>query len=171
MAAQCKVCKHPEINRINEMLITGVSTVKIGKLFNLNDRAVRNHREKHLPKSLVKAQQFKEQSAANDLVERLDEIYIKAWDLLLKAEQNGSFQPAVGALREARQTTELFARVIGELKSGTTVNVLYNPEFVQVRGLIYKALLPYPEARQAVITALDDETGVIDGECEELDQT
>lgn len=165
---RCKVCKHPDINEINEKLVSGISPREMADKYNLNHMSLYRHKEKHLPLTLIKAQQLQEQDAADDLLARVELIYEKAWDLVNKAETKGSFQPAVGALKEARSCLELIGKLLGEIKSGTTVNVLYNPEFIQVRQTITQALEPYPDARQAVVRALE-EGEAIDAEYRDVD--
>ena len=154
---KCSVCQHNEINAINEKLVSGVSPRNLAKDYGLNHMALYRHKDNHLPKTLVKAKQVEEQTAADDLLDRVETIYNQAWQLMEKAEHEGKYQPAVSALKEARNSLELIGKLIGQLKTGTEINITYNTEFIAVRGAIYKALLPYPEARQAVIQALDNE--------------
>ncbi len=178
VSAKCKTCQHPEINKINEQLISGVPVREVAKQHGLNHMSVNRHRENHLPKTLVKAQALQEQSAADELLERVESIYDEAWKLVKKAESDGKYQPAVGALKEARNSLELIGKLIGQLKTGTEINITYNTEFIAVRGAIYNALLPYPEARKAVVEALNQELDhddqallpeVIEGEYQEWD--
>jgi len=86
-----------------------------------------------------------------------------------KAESDGKYQPAVSAIKEARSSLELIAKMIGELRTGTTINLNYNQEFIQVRTLIVEALQPHPEAKQAVLAALDGGGVIVDAEYEETD--
>lgn len=164
---KCSVCKHRDLNEINEKLVSGVSPKAMAEQYDLHHMSLYRHKEKHLPKVLVKAQALQERETADQLLARVEAIHEKAWDLVSKAEAKGSFQPAVGALKEARSCLELIGKLLGELKTGTTVNIMYNPEFIQVRHVITEALQPYPEARQAVVKAL--ETEVIDVEYSEVD--
>ncbi len=167
ISTRCSVCNHPDINEINEKLVSGVSPKVMAESYSLGVMALYRHKEKHLPQTLVKAKALKEESAADDLLDRVEEIYTKAWELMDKAESDGKYQPAVSALKEARSCLELTGKLIGELKTGHTYNLIYNPEFIQVRHQIYDALLPYPEARQAVVNALESE--VIDIDHSEID--
>ncbi len=167
--AKCKTCQHPEINRINEMLVSGVSSYKVAEKFNLKDRGVRLHREKHLPKTLVKAKKLKEESAADELLARVEQIHDKAISIMEQAEQNRKYSSAVGALREARQCLELVGRLVGELKSGHTINIHYNPEWILIRGTIFEVLEEYPEARAKLVDRLqliegEEEAEIIEGD-------
>lgn len=161
---RCKVCRHPDINEINEKLVSGISPREMAEKYNLNYMSLYRHKESHLPLTLIKAQKLQEQNAADDLLDRVESIYNKAWDLMTKAEAKGSFQPAVGALREARSCLELIGKLVGELKTGSTVNIHYNPQWVELRGTIFSALEDFPEARLKLAERLSEVEEVIDGD-------
>jgi hypothetical protein len=80
----------------------------------------------------------------------------RAERIFLKAEKSGDDRIALAALREARGTVELLAKLAGELKEGPTVNVLVSPQYQILQQTIIQSLSPYPEARAAVAKALKD---------------
>lgn len=164
---KCSVCQHAEVNNINEKMIAGASVRSLAEEYELGLMSLQRHRTGHLPKALVKAKELQEIDAADRLLDRVEDLYNKALNIMGKAEADGKFQPAVSAIKEARSSLELIAKMIGQIKTGHTINITYNQEFIEVRQQIHQALLPYPEARQAVIKALDGE--VIDVEHEEVD--
>lgn len=51
--------------------------------------------------------------------------------------------------------TELLARIIGQLKDPAVLNLTVHVEWIQLRGVILRALDPYPDARLAVAEALE----------------
>ena len=57
------------------------------------------------------------------------------------------------ALAQLRPQAELLARLEGKLKD-SPINILINPEWLQVRGALMKALESFPDARAAVASAL-----------------
>ena len=65
---------------------------------------------------------------------------------------------AVQAIRAVAQVLELQAKILGEIRAETQVNVgievLNSPEWGRVVSVVTGALLPYPEARAAVADAL-----------------
>ena len=167
ISSRCSICKHLEVDTINARLVAGVSPATLADQFGVGKMALHRHKANHLPQVLVRSQHLKEADAADNLLEQVQSIYDKAWDIVNRADSEGKFAPAVGALKECRSCLELIGKLLGEIKSGTTVNILYNPEFIQVRQTITEALRPYPEARLAVVKALDEEA--IDGEYTERD--
>ena len=164
---KCSICTHEELNNINARLASGASVRSLAAEYDLGRMALQRHRANHLPKAMVKARELQEADAADKLLEKVQGLYDRAMTIMDKAEESGKFSPAVSAIKEARSTLELIGKLIGELKTGTEINITYNQEFIQVRQLITNALLPYPEAREAVVRALEGE--VIDVEHEEVD--
>lgn len=52
----------------------------------------------------------------------------KSYQLLAQAEAAGDLRTALVAVREARSTVELLARLAGELAEGVVVSVLVSPQ-------------------------------------------
>jgi len=104
---------------------------------------------------LLKSEAAKEQANADDLMgdvremlERLEFFMDKAED----AEDGEAFKDYLG---EWRQGKALLAKVAGLLQQEGQVNIYYNPQWIQIENTIINALQPYPEAREAVASALE----------------
>jgi hypothetical protein len=152
---KCLVCTSEDKDAINAKLIAGLSVRAVGEEYNISKSAISYHRTKHLPRDLVKSKQLAEVDAANQLVERIESLYERALKLLNVAEKDRKFAPAVSAIREARASLELLARISGELKSGTHLTLIYSPQWVELRQVLVQALEPFPEARAVVVDALE----------------
>lgn len=152
----CKVCNHDERNTIDEKLIAGVPLRDLEQSYDVGRMSLSRHREKHLPKTLIKAQALKEQSAADALLERVEGLFDQAQDLLKTAKENGKYAPAVAAVKECRANLELIGRLLGELKTGTHISIHYNPQWVELRSTIYDVLKEFPEARFALVERLNE---------------
>ena len=59
---------------------------------------------------------------------------------------------------DAGGKTALAGANLGELREGTTVNILLTPEYQVLRSTILHTLTPYPEARIAIAMALTNES-------------
>jgi hypothetical protein len=162
---KCTVCTHEDVNLINERLISGLSVRKIAEEFDLDRMAVQRHRTNHLPHELVKSKKLQEMEAADSLIERIEGLYSKAIELITIAEQDKKYAPAVGAIKEARSSLELLAKISGELKTGTVVNITYSNQWVDLRRVLINVLEPYPEIATKVVEALEEaeKVEVIDG--------
>ena len=53
-----------------------------------------------------------------------------------------------------RQQTELLAKLLGQLKEGTTINLLLSPDWLKLRTAILRALESFPDARLALASAI-----------------
>jgi len=162
---KCLVCTSPDKDAINEKMIAGLSVRKLAEEYDISKSAMAAHRSNHLPALMVKAKQLNEVDSATRLVEQIEKLYMRAYQIIDKAEQKEKFAPAVAAIREARGSLELLAKISGDLKSGTHLTLIYSPQWITLRQVLVKALEPFPDARAKVIEALEvhelDET--IDG--------
>ena len=162
---QCKVCNHEEVNTINQKLVSGVPLRDLEKAYDIGRMSLSRHREKHIPQTLAKAQAVKEQTAADDLLNRVESLFDQSQELMNVARQNGKYSPAVSAIKECRSCLELIGRLLGELKSGVHIDIHYNPQWIELRSTIYDALKPYPDARRALVERLEDiQDAEFDGE-------
>lgn len=90
----------------------------------------------------------------------LDQLILlrqKAADILETAAEAGDLKTALVGIREARACIETLARIEGQLKDGPQINILVNPEWLQLRAIIVTTLRAHPTALEAVIAALPDE--------------
>lgn len=154
MSMTCTVCRHPERAAIEQALIAGDAIRDVARQFALSKDAVMRHKAGHLPVKLVKAQDAKEASQADDLLKEVRLLRGKAVALLLKAEQEGDYRTALQGIREARGCLELLAKLLDAIHDGPTINILISPEWAEVRTVLLTTLAPYPDARQAVAGAL-----------------
>lgn len=154
MPRQCTVCSHPEREAIEAALLANTPLRTIAGQYGVSKSALLRHQE-HLPSRLVKAQEAAEVAQADSLLTQVKWLQARALLILEKAEAAGELKTALAAIREVRATLELLAKLLGELQQEGSVNVYVNPEWLELRALIITALEPYPEARQAVVRALE----------------
>jgi len=154
MPRRCTVCGDAQLKKIDEQLITGVPYRSIAKQFGVSDSAVYRHKE-HIDCTLIKAKEAEEVARADDLLEQVRGLQERALKILSKAEEEGDLRTALTAIREARGNLELLARLLGELKEGQTINILFAPEWIELRTVILRTLEPHPEARLSLAAALE----------------
>lgn len=155
MPRTCTICAHPQRNDIDAALIAGGPNRSIAVQYSLSAASVQRHRDSHLPASMAAAARAAEVARGDGLLALVRGLLAKALGILKKAEDSNDYRTALAAIREARGTLELLARLQGELQDTTTVNVLVaSPEWLSLRGAILAALEPYPAARAAVAKAV-----------------
>ncbi len=154
MARVCTVCNHPERERIDKLLIEGESFRNIAERFSLSSTSTYRHKA-HINRTLLKANEVREIAQADNLLEQVRDLQTRALNVLLKTEEAEDWRAATGAIREARGCLELLGKLAGELQQeGHTVNVIVSPQWVELRTTIIEALEPHPEAKFAVLRAL-----------------
>lgn len=151
----CTVCTSPDRDAIDAEIIRGGSFRAIAEAHGLGRMSVQRHAASHLPKTLVKAHEAATVARADDLLGQVRQLQDRALGILRRAERKGDLRSASGAIREARGLIELLGKLAGELQSGTTINLIAAPQWVQLRGAILLAVAPFPEAREAIVKALE----------------
>jgi hypothetical protein len=103
---------------------------------------------------MTQAKSAEEASNADDLLAKVQRLEGEAERIKDKAEASNDLRTALAGIHELSRIIELLARVRGEIQDQTTVNILINPQWIEVRTVILKALEPFQEARAAVAGAL-----------------
>jgi len=147
MGQKCKVCQSPEINKINELLLNGTSYRDIAGQFKLAKSSVERHAKNHLPKTLIKSKEVKEEVEADNLFNKIKDLETKTLAILEKAETKGELRTCLLAIREARENVNLLAKLQGELQEGVVINLWQSQEWQRILGTILSELEDYPEVK------------------------
>jgi hypothetical protein len=159
MPRVCTVCEHRDREAIDRALVGDASNRSIASLYDVSEAAVRRHKANHLPAKLVMAEQAAEVAEADNLLDQVRDLQSRTLAILEAAEETRQHRTALGAIREARSNLELLAKLLGELDSRPTVNILVSAEWLELRAVIVGALEPYSEARGAVLRAIEEGNG------------
>lgn len=158
MSGRCSVCKHEQIELIDNLLVSGVALRDIAHRFGFRDHtALHRHRENgHVPVSLVQLSERSEERRGKKLLDRIEELVTKIENLADAAEKDGKAAQLLQAADRLDKLYRLVGNMTGELddKPATTVNVLVSSDWLQLRASLFAALDPYPEARGAVARQL-----------------
>jgi len=154
---KCSVCEHIQVKDIDESLVNGTGLRKIAERFSLSTTAVHRHK-KHLNGTLIKAREVMKITHADNLLNQVKYLQEKSLHILSKAEEIGDYRACTSAINEARKCLELLGKLAGELQDGQTVNVIVSPQWVELRTTIIQSLNPYPEAKSAILRALEHKT-------------
>ena len=154
MPRTCTICAHPQREAIDRALAAGTSLATIATLHHVIDESLRRHRDAHLPKAIVRAQEVEDVRQALDVVKQLKAINGAALQVLTDARRQGDPDLALKAIDRIHKQIELQARLLGELDDRPVVNVLVAPQWLGMRAALVEVLAPFPDARVAVATAL-----------------
>jgi len=156
MSRKCKVCGHPDRDNIDINLVAGISFRDLSRRFKIDKSALHRHKKNHIPTTLVKAEKTKELSRANNLIEKIEELRVKAERILRKAEANGDYRTALSGIRELTRIIEILARMQGEIQN-QNINIVLNTEWIELRTIILNALDEFPEAKIKVAEAIKND--------------
>lgn len=151
----CSVCTSSDRDAIDREIVAGKPYRSIAEAHGLGRMSVARHAASHLPATLARAAEAHEVAHADNLLQQVRDLQGRALGILRRAERKGDLRSASGAIREARGLIELLGKLAGELQSGTTINVIAMPEWVQLRTTILLAVAPFPEAQAAIVRALE----------------
>lgn len=157
MVRTCTICAHPDVQKINEGLLSGASYRSIAEQFGVSASAVFRHKESHIPEVLLRAGDIQEVVDANNSVATLERVQTKAFELLdmaIDAGDTKTYGAPSNYLREIREQIKLWAELEGRLATQPMVNILVAPEWIELKNQIVTALKPYPIALEAVRNAL-----------------
>ena len=147
MPMTCTVCRHHDLEKINKALIAGDSIRDIARQFGINSSSADRHKKSHLPTLLVKAEEARRETCAEDLFTEIRRLQSKAEFIASRAEQEGDYRTALAGIRELVRIVELMAKLRGELQEQASINIVLNPQWINIRTNILRSLEPYPEAR------------------------
>ena len=153
MPRTCTVCAHESRADIDKALVAGTPYRDIALRFSLGVMAVQRHKA-HVAQAIVQVQEAKEEAQALDVVKQLKTINASTVAILHEARQQRDPDIALKAIDRIQRQIELQAKLLGDLDERPQVNILIAPEWLAVRAALLVALLPYPDARTAVVEAL-----------------
>lgn len=111
-----------------------------------------------MTRSIIAAAERERQEAAEthdtSLLDQAREHHKRALTIMAKAYQSGDLRTALAGIREATRLLELQGRFLGQI-APTSVNILVTAEFKTIQVAILNALESHPDAKAAVITALE----------------
>lgn len=154
MPRTCTVCSHQKRSEIDRALIAGLPFRNIAKQFSVSSAALVRHKADHLALRLVKATEAKEVAAADDLLGQLQDLLLRAHEVLDRAAEADDQRTVLMAIREARQTIELLMELKGELDRRAQINLLIAPEWHAMRKAFMDSLRAWPVAKIAAARVL-----------------
>jgi hypothetical protein len=149
------VCDHPEREALDRALALDTAGFRrIAKRFDLGEASLFRHAVSHLPAALAQAVEIEQACRAERLALDLLKLRERVTAAIDRADGTDD-AGLVRAVAEARKTTEVLARVAGVIETRVTVNLTASPEWTALVALLLAALDAYPQARSAVVAALD----------------
>ena len=157
MSRRCTVCVHAKRSEIDAALVRGVSSYELETSYSdLTRSSIERHaRGGHIPAKLLKTQAAAEVREALDVVRQLKAINAASWSVLQDARNTGERNTVLRAVDRVQRQIELQAKLLGDLDDRPQINFINSPQYIQLQTVIVEALEAHPEARSAVVHALE----------------
>ena len=156
MPRVCTICSHESRDAIEDAFIAGLPKRRIATRYGVGEKAVRHHIREHLPTLLALARDAEQASRADSLLDRIEALQSRTLAILEATEETHDHRVALSAIREARSNLELIGEVTREVDRAGTINLELTVEWQEVKAVLVNTLASYPEAQQAVFSALEE---------------
>jgi len=158
MGRKCKIENHPNSKIIITRLASGEEYSKIVEDFpDIRYQDLDYYKQKKLPDVLSKSNDLKieaEEIRGTQTLAEVRALKTRALGILEEAQKAGDLKTALLGIREARGCLELCMKAEGQIDKQPQVNILLNPEWIELKAVIIAALRPYPDALGAVRNAI-----------------
>ena len=154
MPRTCTICSHPERAQIDAAFVSGTPYRSIAKQFGCSDAAMYRHTSEHIAQAIKETKQAQEEAQALDVVKQLKEINRVTLEIMKESRSDKKNGMALFAIDRLQKQLELQAKLLGDIDDSPKVTIWMAPEWQNIRALIVQALIPYPDAKLAVATAL-----------------
>lgn len=157
MGRACTICTHSDRDAIDAAIVSTASYRSTARRYGVTPDAIARHARAHVSAAVVAIADAAEADRRLTTSERVEGLYRRVERILDAAEQAGQASLSLAAARELRSTSELLARLSGELRPDAptvSVNLLTSPDLQVLLAAINRALAGYPDARAAVAREL-----------------
>lgn len=123
----CKICKHPEIARLELALMSGRSTRAIGEEFNVSSDSLQRHKQNHISPARkrqliagpLKLDELAKLAAESDVssLQMLTILRNEGWSLYEECREKGYLLDAASTLKTILAIVSKAAELTGELRS------------------------------------------------------
>ena len=158
MGRACTICTHAKRYEIEELLATRQCTYRgIARTYGVSEDAVSRHvSSRHVSQLISLAADAARAAQADTLLDRVEALQCRIEEFLSRIEHTDNYSATLGAFREMRSNLELIGEVSQELDRAGTVNLELTVEWQEVNAVLVNTLASYPEAQQAVFSALGE---------------
>jgi len=158
MARACTICSHAQRAEIELSVANGAPNRRIAAQYGMSETSVRRHMAEHISKQAAKQQARLDEAKTLDVLAQLRAINATTLRILQATQANPKmYGLALQAIDRVQKQIELQAKLLGDLSEGPQIDIHLDPQWVNMRELIFRALEAFPDARVVVAQALYEE--------------
>jgi len=167
--SNCQVCRSKDRAAIELARANGTSCRILESRYDVHKDAIWRHSTNHMSKALkqcLKAAAFDPEAdveairieESESLLNHLRAVRARLYRGIDSAETFGNLSDLAKMSGQIHRNIELTGKLVGDLKTGTTVNntLILSGEYHQLRTGLVLALKPFPKARLAVTQLLQN---------------
>jgi len=158
MGRTCSICVHVEREQIDREVIAGLSYRDISGRFELSKSAVERHANGCIVAAVGRARALVDGVSAEVLAGELRTLRETTLGILEESRAAQQHGVSLAAIARLEKQAELVAKLLGELvdrQRVETIDLQVSEKWIRLRTLIVDALVPFPEARGALLAALE----------------
>jgi hypothetical protein len=153
MAPKCTICHHPEVDAINQDILSGTPIRHMVERYGVSMGSLQRHKN-HIPEALTRAKEAEVVCTADALLTDLQQTKETALWFLNEAREAKDLRAAAPLISSACKVIELLAEVRGQIDRKAEINIILNPEFVQFKQNILSVVNSCPECKRRLLEAL-----------------
>jgi hypothetical protein len=159
MPAPCVTCADPRREEIDAALVLGQESLRaLARRYGHDRSSLKRHADRHLSAALVTVAADRETAGATTALDRLEQLYADARQVLEAAKAGGQGNLSLAAIGRLTNLVELLAKLTGELddraRVDVTVDLGSNPEFQRYAQVIASVVSRCSDCGPAVAAAL-----------------
>lgn len=169
MPKKCSICANEHCEQINALLLRNVPYKEIAEQYGGSVTSIHRHKQHMMAQMQNIPEDIAEVTEPGVVMGQIAELNRRADYLYREAIKTKDLLNAGRALKELREIVALYAKLTGELNTAAQVvhqHVHINPEWVALRQTMLNALAPYPEAREALVKALEGAQALTGGDAD-----
>ena len=120
MPQKCSICKHSNKLEMEREYMRGQPVLQIANSYDVSQSSLQNHLNHHLSRQLVQAYDQKRLSESENIIGEVEELLRRTKRILTEAEDEGKYNLALSAIREARGSYELLSKIAYALHQART---------------------------------------------------
>ncbi len=158
MGRRCSTCAHPQRPEIDSAVVQNTESYRIiAKKYSISFASLQRHvRAGHISKELREEYKTEGLIQREELLEQLRDLQRLLYKFLRDANNKEELRDVIMLTKEIRGLIELLGKFLGRFPREPEINILVNPTWISLKQQIFKALEPFPNAHNAVLTAVAD---------------
>ncbi len=161
MGRRCKLCSHTKRVEIEAAVVRDNASYRtISKTYGISCDGLKRHiKSGHVYKELQAEHRTEGLIRRQDLTEQLQDLQRLLHKYLRNVQGKDEIRQVTALVKEIKSIIELLGKLLGRFPRETDISIAVNPIWISLKQEIYQALVGFPEARAAMLEAIENGDG------------